>query len=488
MKKTNNQSFKLASCLLIAAVTITSAMPAKAQSASELKYFGSTYFTIINRAFDDTPDPYCRLPKSLQPTEPKVTAENGIQPGAAAKGTSPQKATPASDATATKTSATLAIPDSAALKKAADEELMTNVWQLGLNSAGIAVRFSSNAHAIGFKWLLKNNFNMVHMAGTGIRGIDLYTYDATSKTWRFIGTSQPFKAKGTTDPVTGESCDKLMSSVAVRNMRGDVREYLAYLPLYDGVDSLEIGVDSAAVVTSPVNKLMTKEDQSNLKHHKPFVFYGTSITQGGCVSRPGMAYPAIIGRRVGCESYNFGFSGNGKMNLELLPELTKIDAQAFVIDCLPNCDPEIINERGYKFISTIAKAHPDMPVYMVEHVQFPKALVDIKTDSLIVADNKLWDALYKQFRKEGINNIRYISNRKLIGSDGEATVDGIHLTDLGSIRIADDMMHGMGLDYFVPGHKRSDSPWTDIIICFAIIAITYLASKIQWKGDKKESK
>ena len=443
MKRTNNLLFKLASSLLAAAILMISAKPAQAQSASDLKYFGPANFTIINRAFDDTPDPYSRLPKSLQPSD--------------------------------------------SLRNAADS-LMKSVWSLGLNSAGIAVRFSSNTHSIGFRWLLKNNFHMVHMAGTGIRGIDLYTYEPSTKSWRFIGTSQPFTASKVSGTSTDASSDKEMASVAVRNMSGDVREYLAYLPLYDGVDSLEIGVDSAAVVTTPVSKLMTKEDQSDLKHHKPFVFYGTSITQGGCVSRPGMAYPAIIGRRVGCESYNFGFSGNGKMNLELLPELTKIDAQAFVIDCLPNCDPEIINERGYKFISTIAKAHPKMPVYMVEHIQFPKALVDIKTDSLIVADNKLWDALYKQFRKEGLNNIRYISNRQLIGSDGEATVDGVHLTDLGATRISDAMMHSMGLDYFVPGHKRSDSPWTDIIICFAIIAITYIASKIQWKGDRKESK
>ncbi|MFB0973268.1 MAG: hypothetical protein QMB59_01695, partial [Bacteroidales bacterium] len=91
---------------------MTSAKPAQAQSASDLKYFGPTNFTIINRAFDDTPDPYCRLPKSLQPAEPEANANDGIQPGAAAKGTSLQKA----------------IPDSAALKKAADEKLMKSVW------------------------------------------------------------------------------------------------------------------------------------------------------------------------------------------------------------------------------------------------------------------------------------------------------------------------------------------------------------------------
>ena len=440
MKEINNHFTAIAFSMLAALTFLLMPATASAQSVKSLKYFGPANFTIINRAFDDTPDPYSRLPKALQPAD--------------------------------------------SLKDAADS-LMKDVWDLGLNSAGIAVRFSSNAHAIGFKWLLKNNFHMVHMAGTGIRGIDLYTYDASTRNWRFIGTSQPFSADEITDPATGTVNEKKMASLAVRHMHGDVREYLAYLPLYDGVDSLEIGVDSIAEVTTPVSELMTKEDKSDLKHHKPLVFYGTSITQGGCVSRPGMAYPAIIGRRVGCESYNLGFSGNGKMNLELLPELTKIDAQAFVIDCLPNCDPDIINARGHEFISTIAKAHPNMPVYMVEHIQFPKALVDIRTDSLIVADNKLWDALYKQFRKEGLNNIRYISNRQLIGSDGEATVDGIHLTDLGATRMADAMMHSMGLDYFVPGHKRSDSPWTDIIICFAIIAITFLASRIQWKGDKK---
>ncbi|MCI2081987.1 MAG: SGNH/GDSL hydrolase family protein [Bacteroidales bacterium] len=440
--------------IAVTAILLLALTSVKAQPASELKYFGPEHFTIINRAFGDTPTPYSRLPKSLDPaSEAYAASYSGVSDSVNVVGGNSSAVAP-EQAGNTNPSRRLTKADS----------LMKCVWNLGMNSAGIAVRFSSDAHVIGFRWTLLNDFHMTHMAGTGVRGVDLYTYDRGSKSWKFVGTAFP---KG-----------KNSVGVAVSDMRGDVREYLAYLPLYDGVESLEIGVDSGSVVTNPLDGMMIPGDKNT---RKPYVFYGTSITQGGCVSRPGMAYPAIIGRRVNCESYNFGFSGNGKMNPEILQAINGIDASAFVIDCLPNCTPEIIDERAYDFIGTLAKSHPKTPVYMVENIQFPPALVNIGDDSLIILKNRKWSGIYDRFRKEGVKNVRYISARNLIGTDGEATVDGVHLTDLGATRMADGMMHVMGLNYFIPGNGHKQSPWTDVIISLGIIVLLFLASKIKWK-------
>src|SRR5690606_24820922 len=85
------------------------------------------------------------------------------------------------------------------------------------------------------------------------------------------------------------------------------REYLLYLPLYNGVSSVEIGV--------PAGRSLTKGPPRDEAHAKPIVFYGTSITHGACASRPGMVHTAILGRWFERPVINLGFSGNGRMEI-----------------------------------------------------------------------------------------------------------------------------------------------------------------------------
>ena len=229
------------------------------------------------------------------------------------------------------------------------------VWDLGCNSAGVALRFSTNSKCIGAKWDLLNNFNMSHMPGTGIRGLDLYTF--YNNKWTYAGTAQPN--------------GKESANIFRRNMNGEDRDYIVYLPLYDGVTDMFIGIDSSAIIAPPkVDNLVGKD--------KPIVFYGTSVTQGGCASRPGMAYPSIISRELGVETINLGFSGNGRMDRILARKIAEIDAKAIVIDCLANCTSEIVKDSTEYFISTIAKTNPSTPIYMVSNYCYPYQYLDEK--------------------------------------------------------------------------------------------------------------
>jgi hypothetical protein len=103
-------------------------------------------------------------------------------------------------------------------------------------------------------------------------------------------------------------------------MYGGKKEYMIYLPLYDGVDHMEIGIDSTATIYAPSGSLA----EGGL----PILFYGTSITQGGCVSRPGMAYPSIISRKLDKPVINLGFSGNGRMDGNMADWIKTIPASA----------------------------------------------------------------------------------------------------------------------------------------------------------------
>ena len=214
-----------------------------------------------------------------------------------------------------------------------------------------------------------------------------------------------------------------------------MREYIAYLPLYDGVELLEIGVDKGADIGMPQKSVLTKS-----RGNKPIVFYGTSITQGGCATRPGMAYPAILGRELGRETINLGFSGNGRMDISMAEAICRIEAAALVIDCLPNMTAQMVCDSAYNFIRYIADANSVMTIFMVENPDFPQSKYNSVMRTEIEDENALWRELFEQFRKAGYVNIEYITGENLIGEDGESTVDGTHFTDLGFMRYAQELL------------------------------------------------
>ena len=301
---------------------------------------------------------------------------------------------------------------------------------LGANSAGLAIRFSSNSTAIAARWIVRNNFAMNHMAATGVKGLDLYVYDDRAERWSYIGTARPSSGK--------ESFSVFANGIGNREDHSDSeesREYMVYLPLYDGVELLEIGVDREAEIGVPQKAILTKS-----KEYKPIIFYGTSITQGGCASRPGMAYPAIVGRELGRETINLGFSGNGRMDLSVAEAINRIDAAALVIDCLPNMTVRMVQDSAYSFIRHVADANSVMVIYMVENPRFPQSKYNNTMKAELDEENSVWREVFEQLRRAGYANVEYISGENLIGEDGESTVDGTHFTDLGFMRYAQELL------------------------------------------------
>ncbi len=284
------------------------------------------------------------------------------------------------------------------------------VWELSKSSAGISVRFLSNSTTIKVKWLLLNDTKMNHMAETGIKGIDLYF--KTDYGWQYVNTARP----------TGKSNDFLLIS----NMPSKDREYKLYLPLYDGITSLEVGIDSLSKIEKPA--------KSNLK---TIVFYGTSITQGGCASRPGMVHTSIISRKLNLDCINFGFSGNGKMEKPVAELISGINPLFYVMDGTGNMSPEEIHENAIPLVEIIRSKHPATPIVFVECLMFEKSVLDEKTRNEINAKNDMMKNEYRKMINSGFSNIYYIENDGAVGTDHEATVDGVHFTDLGFMRYAD---------------------------------------------------
>ena len=269
------------------------------------------------------------------------------------------------------------------------------VWGLSRNSAGYSVHFLTDAPSIHVKWdLLNAGLAMNHMAATGVSGVDLYARMPDGG-WRYSGTGRPMQQAG---------------NEATFGNPG-AREFVLNLPLYNGVTSLSVGVAAGKSLT-PLSA----------PRGKPVVFYGTSITQDGCASRPGTSYPAIVGRKLDVPIINLGFSGNGQSEPELADLLAELDPAVYVLDALWNMNPTMVKERIAPFVRKLRAAHPDTPILLAE---------DSTVRTVPTGKGKILREVFAQLQQEGVTGLHFLSAEGMMGPDDEGTVDGCHPTDLG---------------------------------------------------------
>ena len=315
------------------------------------------------------------------------------------------------------------------------EKVREPVWDLSKASAGITVRFHSNSTSINLKWTILNDFDMPHMAATGIKGIDLYT--KYNNKWRYVTTAGALVGLKTYQNKSIPA-DSINEYELIKNMSPDFREYKLFLPLYDGVTKLEIGIDN--------NALINKASPNPVK---PIVFYGTSITQGGCASRPGMAHTNIISRKLDVDCINYGFSGNGRMETPIVELISEIDAHFYVIECMQNMNSEQVSERVRPLVDMIRSNHPYTPIVLVENMMYTMAFLDQTIKTTLIQENEALKNEYDKIIKRGIPNIFYIKDNKDFLLDNEGTVDGVHLTDLGFLRYADYLIENFNKNLLI---------------------------------------
>lgn len=347
--------------ILIPLLTFLCLFSARAQEG--IVYRNSTDFPVYGQAFQATPEhPYRRLPESLI------------------------------------------------------ESIREPIRNLARNSAGLYIRFRSDATEIHAKWT-NTGFHMPHMADCGTGGLDLYAF--LDGEWRFVGSGFNW------GEISTEHQRKL-----VGNMVPQMREYMLYLSLYDEVKTLELGVPEGSILEQP--------QRQSPRNEKPIVMYGSSILQGGCASRPGMAFTNILARRFNTTVMNLGFSGNAKLDYEIAELMASVPSPSvFVLDYVPNAPAELITEKGEHFFRILRDAHPDVPVILVEDPQYAHTVVDQAIAEEVRSRNAAQKALFQLLHQAGEKNIYYLPAEGMTGTDGEPFVDGVHFTDLGMVRYAD---------------------------------------------------
>jgi lysophospholipase L1-like esterase len=286
------------------------------------------------------------------------------------------------------------------------------VWNLSRHSAGICVKFTSNATTFHLRWKLTSpRLEMPHMPASGVSGLDLYVRHEGK--WRWLA-NRPATAQDTT-------------SHPIANLPEGERDYLLYLPLYNGVELVEIGVPDHASLSPTA---------ASEKAKAPIVFYGTSITHGASASRPGMVHTAILGRWLDVPVINLGFSGNGRMEPEVARFMAELDASIFVIDCLPNINASDVTARTSQVVQILREKHPRTPIVLVEDRSYADSFLIASKRSRNETSRAALRAEMEKLTAAGDLNLHYIEGASLLGDDGEATVDSSHPTDLGFMRQA----------------------------------------------------
>ncbi len=283
-------------------------------------------------------------------------------------------------------------------------------------TAGGQVRFRTDSKRIFVRYESHFDGRMHHMPDTGMSGLDLYLGAPGQE--RFWGVVRRSEFEGV--------YKYLLFDVP----SGAMQDFVLNMPLYNGLKSLEVGVDEGAVIEPP----------RPFERENPVVVYGTSITQGGCASRPGMAYSNILSRKLNTEFLNLGFSGNGRCEADMARILAEIaDPALFIIDCEANCaDPDTFAARLPEFIRILREKHPVMPILVVSKINYQRVAHPCIAQAKDEQNRVMQMMLVSELRKAGDLNIRFMDGADLLQDDfDECTMDGVHPNDLGFYRMAE---------------------------------------------------
>lgn len=287
------------------------------------------------------------------------------------------------------------------------------VWDLSRNAAGIAVRFTARGKTVRARWTVtENQGEWPHFTATARSGVDLYFRDPKGR-WRYAQVGIP---RGVENEMSATFPD------------AGSRECLLYAPLYNGLRSLSVAGETGDAIAAPPARHESRR--------RPVLVYGTSIVQGGCASRPGMAWPSILARTLDRPLLNLGFSGNGWMEPEMAALLAETDSALYVIDCLWNCGhlPGGELERRVEHLArTLRSARPETPILFVG-----QSLARTATNETDLTRRQ--DSVVRRLRRAGVPGLHAAPGRPLNGGDDDATVDSVHPSDLGMTRHAQALL------------------------------------------------
>jgi lysophospholipase L1-like esterase len=300
----------------------------------------------------------------------------------------------------------------------AEHVVRKEVWDLSQNTAGLSVRFRTDANEIIVKYSVGGNLQFPHMPATGVSGVDLYAKNSDGK-WLWCSGKYSF----------GDTIVYRFRGMLSADEHKNPFDYTLYLPLYNSVKWLEVHVPEESLFTP----LTARKDQ-------PVLVYGTSIAQGGCATRPGLAWTNILSRKLDRPVINLGFSGNGRLENELIGLITEVNAKLYVLDCLPNLTPgnitnQELKKRIVESVQQLQNKRPGIPILLTDHDGYMNEGINAGSKEEIQILNTTLKQEFDSLTAAGSKNIHLLTKDE-IGQDIESTVDGTHPNDIGMMNYA----------------------------------------------------
>jgi len=286
------------------------------------------------------------------------------------------------------------------------------------STAGGQIQLQADTKKLAVRVELAGPGGMDHMPFTGQCGFDCYIGGPGQQ--RYLSTTR----RGSSD----SSYEHTMFDMPAPEMRNVTLNF----PLYQGVKKVEVGLDEGAEVLPPPP--YAREGR--------VVVYGTSITQGGCAARPGMAYTNILARKLNVEFINLGFSGSGRGEEEVAVTVAQSpNPMCFVLDYEANCvSNELLRETFPRFIRILRESRPETPILAVTRIRHAGEL--FYPDSKRARDERFefQKSTIEELQSRGDDSLFFHDGRELLGEDfDECTVDGSHPTDVGFLRMANGL-------------------------------------------------
>ena len=284
-----------------------------------------------------------------------------------------------------------------------------DVWFLQTHTAGMCFRFRTDSPRIRIYWKPRfENLDMWHMPSTGVSGVDVYQYDVETG-WRYVKPPWPAPPKFEGAAYTWE--DVAPSAPT-----------MVYLPLYNGISDFRLGVEPGA----HVHPLPPRA--SGIV--KPVVFYGTSATQGGCVSRPSFCLTSVAGRMLDAPVVNLGFSGSGRMEREMIDVIADAEASVYVLDTFGNVNQDDIRDRYEDFVRGLRARRPGVPIVLTANAW----IFNVRSRESAALIRGIWQKLRAEDPDEWANLFFTGDFDGPLAIDADGTVEGVHLNDIGSVR------------------------------------------------------
>jgi len=288
-----------------------------------------------------------------------------------------------------------------------EKDVNAGALSLAQHTTGGAVRFRTDSPYLTLRTVLANSCDMNHMPRAGSAGFDLYS-----------GSGKDIQYRKTVQPNSGQ---KDLETLLLSGQPKQMTEWILYLPLYGAASKIEIGVAPGAKLEKPTPHAVSK----------PVLFYGSSITQGGCASRPGNAYSTMLCRAVDAPQINLGFSGSGKGESAVAEAIAGLDLAAFVMDYDHNAPSlEHLKNTHEKFFKIIRGKKPGLPVIIMSKCDFQGSKDDKDRRDVI-------RQTYANAVRAGDKKVWFIDGETLFGAEyrDACTVDGCHPNDLGFYRM-----------------------------------------------------